>query len=269
MCRGLSRCLCSLSSAGDVCWAKPNHAFSDCQQLRSFFFQAGRRGVIALTDPSGASNDDDDGRDLAAPPTGISQTALFKGFDKTRRRWNAFDAAIASMRRGRDGRPSRVCEAPKKNLRRHPRFASHHPDLRESARTPTTPPRHCDDRRRRSRTSHRACRRHLRDARDANERWTCAAASEPRRRCSTARRERAGHRVANTPRHRCRPIAASTLTRPSPVATRLAWRKNKSGRTWRPVPVACDSRVVRERRTRISGLLLPAARRSRPDPAAR
>jgi len=33
--------------------------------------------------------------------------------------------------------------------------------------------------------------------------------------------------------------------------------------------IACDSRAVRECGTRISGLLLPAARRSRPDPAAR
>ena len=149
MCRELSRCLCSLSSAGDVCWAKPNHAFSDCQHLRSFFFQAGRHGVIALAVGSGTSKDDDDGREHAASTTCISQIALFKGFAKTHRRSNVFDAAIASMRRGRDGRSKRACEAPENNLPRRPRFASHNPHLRESARTPTSTRRHSDDCRRR------------------------------------------------------------------------------------------------------------------------
>ena len=166
MCRELSRCLCSLSSAGDLCWAKPNHAFSDCQHLRSFFFQAGRHGVIALAVRSGIANDDDDGRELAAPPTRFSQTAFFKWFSKTLRGFGVFDGAIASMRRGRDRPPSRALKAPKKNLRRRPRFASHHPDLRESARTRTTTRRCSDDCRRHSHASHRTPRRRVRGALD-------------------------------------------------------------------------------------------------------
>ena len=235
MCRELSRCLYSLSSAGDVCWAKPNHAFSDCQQLRSFFFQAGRRGVIALADGSGAPNDDNDGRDLAASPTRISQTALFKGFAKTHRHRNVLRAAIASVRRGRHRRSSRVHWAPKKNLRRHPRFASHHTDLRESARTPSTPRRHCDECRKTFANIASGMSSKLRGARDATDRSTCTASSAPRRRCSKPRGERVGHRVAKTLRHLCRPVAAAALTRPSPIATRRTCRKNKTGRTWRPV----------------------------------
>ena len=40
MCCRLSRCVCSLSSAGNVCWAKPNHAFFNCQQPVDVFFQS-------------------------------------------------------------------------------------------------------------------------------------------------------------------------------------------------------------------------------------
>lgn len=40
MCCRLSRCVCSLSSAGSVCWAKPNHAFFNCQQPDAVFFRA-------------------------------------------------------------------------------------------------------------------------------------------------------------------------------------------------------------------------------------
>lgn len=36
----LSRFVCSLSSAGNVCWAKPNHAFFNCQQLDDVFLRA-------------------------------------------------------------------------------------------------------------------------------------------------------------------------------------------------------------------------------------
>lgn len=82
MCRELSRCLYSLSSAGDVCWAKPNHAFSDCQQLRSFFFPRRRRGVAAVGVRRGASNDPDTGSEDHALHSCISQMALFKGFAK-------------------------------------------------------------------------------------------------------------------------------------------------------------------------------------------
>lgn len=39
-CCRLSRCVCSLSSAGGVCWAKPNHAFFNCQQPVDVFFRA-------------------------------------------------------------------------------------------------------------------------------------------------------------------------------------------------------------------------------------
>lgn len=34
----LSGWLCSLASAGNVCWAKPNHGFSECQQPHAIFF---------------------------------------------------------------------------------------------------------------------------------------------------------------------------------------------------------------------------------------
>ena len=42
-CCRLSRCACSLASAGNVCWAKPNHGFFHCQQPVAIFFHACRR----------------------------------------------------------------------------------------------------------------------------------------------------------------------------------------------------------------------------------
>lgn len=44
-CCRLSRCACSLASAGNVCWAKPNHGFFHCQQPVAIFFHARRRHV--------------------------------------------------------------------------------------------------------------------------------------------------------------------------------------------------------------------------------
>ena len=44
-CCRLSRCACSLASAGNVCWAKPNHGFFHCQQPVAIFFRARRRHV--------------------------------------------------------------------------------------------------------------------------------------------------------------------------------------------------------------------------------
>ena len=44
-CCRLSRCACSLASAGNVCWAKPNHGFFHCQQPVAIFLRACRRGV--------------------------------------------------------------------------------------------------------------------------------------------------------------------------------------------------------------------------------
>ena len=44
-CCRLSRCACSLASAGNVCWAKPNHGFFHCQQPVAIFFDARTRGV--------------------------------------------------------------------------------------------------------------------------------------------------------------------------------------------------------------------------------
>lgn len=46
-CCRLSRCACSLASAGNVCWAKPNHGFFHCQQPVAIFFHARRRDVRA------------------------------------------------------------------------------------------------------------------------------------------------------------------------------------------------------------------------------
>lgn len=84
MCRELSRWLYSLASAGDVCWAKPNHAFSHCQQLGSFFFQrCGRRvGVLG----SGTAPDDDTRTHprRTQRATAFQQMAFFQGFRKAR-----------------------------------------------------------------------------------------------------------------------------------------------------------------------------------------
>jgi hypothetical protein len=44
-CRSLSRCACSLASAGNVCWAKPNHGFFHCQQPVAIFFRARHRDL--------------------------------------------------------------------------------------------------------------------------------------------------------------------------------------------------------------------------------
>lgn len=82
LCRELSRCLYSLASAGDVCWAKPNHAFSGCQQPCSFFFQRRRLGVVAIDVRCGASSAADDGDEIARSRMRVWQMAFFKGFEK-------------------------------------------------------------------------------------------------------------------------------------------------------------------------------------------
>lgn len=253
------------------CWAKPNHAFSHCQQLRSFFFQAGRRGVTAIAGPDDASNDDDDDRCSSASPTCFSQTAFFKGFAKTHRRNDMFDDAFASMRRGRDSHPESRFETPEKNLRRRPRFASHKPDLRESARTPTRCRRRFDDHPTRSRTSHRACRR--RPSRCSR----CTSTRHPHRTrrtvdtvrrapgtCRSSRRAGPPTRLIRCVRDCVRGVAHRTVT----FRNALRVPQNKTGRTRRPVGDRLLPRAA-GMRSSISGLLLPAARRSRPERAAR
>lgn len=254
------------------CWAKPNHAFSHCQQLRSFFFQAGRRGVTAVAGPDDASNDDDDDRCSSASSTCFSQTAFFKGFAKMHRRSGIFDDVFASMRRGRDGHPESRFEAPEKNLRRRPRFASHKPDLRESARTPTRCRRRFDDHPTRSRTSHRACRR--RPSRCSR----CTSTRHPHR---TRRTRRRGSTRARNVSFVASRGSTDTL---DPVLSRLRamgcspdrhflQRASRAAKT-KPAArggrseIACFPRAAGMRRS-ISGLLLPAARRSRPERAAR
>ena len=44
-CFRLSRCAHSLASAGNVCWAKPNHGFFHCQQPVAIFFRTCPHGV--------------------------------------------------------------------------------------------------------------------------------------------------------------------------------------------------------------------------------
>lgn len=48
MCCVLSCCSYSLASAGNVCWAKPNHGFFHCQQPRVVFFPSAGRTRSAL-----------------------------------------------------------------------------------------------------------------------------------------------------------------------------------------------------------------------------
>ena len=53
-----SRRVCPLAPAGNVCWAKPNHAFFQCQQSFAKFFAAPIRHVVATSC---------NGRDTALP----------------------------------------------------------------------------------------------------------------------------------------------------------------------------------------------------------
>lgn len=82
MYRELFRCSYSLASAGNVCWAKPNHAFSYCQQLGRIFFRPRRRpgrGVGADADSIGRGQTTSRS---AATESCFYQTAFFKGFAK-------------------------------------------------------------------------------------------------------------------------------------------------------------------------------------------
>ena len=45
-CCRLSRCACSLASAGNVCWAKPNHGFFNCQHPVAIIFRDTRMALV-------------------------------------------------------------------------------------------------------------------------------------------------------------------------------------------------------------------------------
>lgn len=146
-------------------------------------------------------------------------------------------ACVAMPTTGRRG----CAKAPEKSFRRRPRFASHKPDLRESARTRTTLKRRSDtfanNASGMSATPSRCMRCTAMRAADAS----IAAC----RRSPTVHPERVVHRVAKTSRHRRRTLATTALTGPSLPATRIACRKNKTGRTGRPVGDRFGSRAAR------------------------
>ena len=159
MCRELSRCLYSLSSAGDAAGRNLITLFRTVNNFAHFFFR--QVGVASRPSPVRTT------RRTTTTTIAVRlhrrhdfrKPLFLRGLRKTHRRNDMFDDAFASMRRGRDSHPESRFETPEKNLRRRPRFASHKPDLRESARTPTRCRRRFDDHPTRSRTSHRACRR--------------------------------------------------------------------------------------------------------------
>ena len=80
MCFRLLRFVCSLASAGNVCLAKPNHAFFNCQQAGTFFFR-GRRPARRLVRAS---------RQPARRPMIISCTHARTSLHATRKHWRGF-----------------------------------------------------------------------------------------------------------------------------------------------------------------------------------
>lgn len=135
MCCVLSRWVFSLSSAGNVCWAKPNHAFYDCQQPGRFFFGAASRerraelAARALRKPARAST-------RSSPASFvIAETQAWRGFQRA----HVFSSRVFATTRDARERSRGRCRAPvpeeKIPLHGGRGFRVAQARLRESART--------------------------------------------------------------------------------------------------------------------------------------
>jgi len=128
--RELFLCSYSLASAGDVCWAKPNHAFSYCQHIGRFFFGPAWHPARPVAAVGGASRRACFARRSPGSPECFSETALFKGFAKTETGACAIGGELARLRhadrnalRGRANAPCRKVHRGAPVSRRTSRFA--------------------------------------------------------------------------------------------------------------------------------------------------
>ena len=131
----LSRRVCSLASAGNVCWAKPNHGFFECQQLRAKFFAARRRRCASMRAQAG------DG-DRCATATRIAFACMHRhesehwsGF---RTQWRNFHHARRTPSSARTRHACSTIDHPHRLAHADPDFAPHKRTCAKNARTPTS-----------------------------------------------------------------------------------------------------------------------------------
>ena len=102
LCCSLSGFFDSLSSAGHVCWAKPNHGFFRCQHFGAIIFASRRArspSARAVDTPSESAARP---RDAAAHETTSHETAFFQCFfRRLQRRWECRKTFRESPRRMR------------------------------------------------------------------------------------------------------------------------------------------------------------------------
>lgn len=128
--------LCFLTLlAGSVCWAKRNHAFSDCQQPRRFFFRAASRN-----DPAAAAARIARERTRASTRSqrvrdDIAETRATLRFQRDRFFIFLFSIDARAHSRTRRRRSARPVSEEKIPFREGPKFRVAQARLRESART--------------------------------------------------------------------------------------------------------------------------------------
>lgn len=138
LCCSLSGFFDSLSSAGRVCWAKPNHGFFKCQHFGGIIFgprPRRSRGLRAFDAPIESVTH---ARAAGARATTLYETAFFQRFFNTRIDGVASRDAPANLRRGARTRPIDACSDLKIISATGRISASHNPicaDLRKRSAT--------------------------------------------------------------------------------------------------------------------------------------
>ncbi|NUO76209.1 MAG: hypothetical protein HOQ32_09365, partial [Lysobacter sp.] len=125
----------SLSSAGNVCWAKPNHAFSHCQQLRQKFFRGGvRRPRRKSSSPPTTTRDDRASR-IARKFFEHAESYIWRGFQRISIFFSRARIALRASRRRVPERVPSVRSRPSAAAAEGAAFRAAQADLRKSART--------------------------------------------------------------------------------------------------------------------------------------
>ena len=239
LCCVLSCCSYSLASAGNVCWAKPNHGFFSCQQPGATFFGGRLRRHTAASPwcvhagQACASRVQHRVRNAFAKTPGFFAVLCFR---------SSVFARVVACRQGSAMMPLASCRGHRNRLASRcsqpARWRVAQADLRESARTPS-PPRM---RRRGANSVLEACSKAI---------ATC------RSRLEVASRRGRFRSVQNRAARIARPPDRNTRTDPA--------AKNKTGRTL-AAGLGCLSPQLA---TALLSPVLPTVRRSRPGRAVR
>jgi hypothetical protein len=185
--------LYSLSSAGNVCWAKPNHAFSHCQQFRQIFFRTGSRRPRRKTAATTPQRRDDRASRIASNSNDHAESYIWRGFQRIAIFLSRVRVAMRALRTSAFAVVPSAISRPSATVPKGAAFRAAQADLRKSARTFSAAANAVGDRRRDANgiggDAARTRRRHARGIREQARR--CRRASTP------ALAERARHMHAD------------------------------------------------------------------------